>query len=117
MLRTTVPKTPILRSILPVFAYEPENRVQSSLPPFHDPVSVTRIFCGALLFPTVAAFLGARLYKNVPSQLQRTLLGGLTFAVIKGAIKIYHKQHTYIRQCQKKILDFTEDSATQSNRI
>ena len=67
-----------------------------------------RDFCGALFFPTVATFLGATLYKNVPSQFKRTLLGGLTFAAIKGVLKIYHKQHAYIRQCQKQILDYTE---------
>jgi E3 ubiquitin-protein ligase MARCH5 len=44
----------------------------------------------------------------VPSQLQRTILGGLTFVAVKGVLKIYYKQHTYVRQCHRKILDFTE---------
>lgn len=108
-LRVTVPKTPLLRSLMPAFAYQRERRgIQSSIPPITDPISLTRIFCGALFFPTMAAFLGNNLYKNVPSQFKRTILGGITFAVIKGILKIYHKQHSYIRQCQKQILDYTE---------
>ena len=75
-----------------------------------DPISLTRIFCGALFFPTVATFLGASLYKSVPSQFKRTILGGLTFVVVKGLLKIYHKQHQYIRQCQKQIIDIPENN-------
>merc|ERR1719411_1324279 len=108
-LRVTVPKTPVVRSIMPSFAYRPDHTgIQSGIPPMTDPISLTRIFCGALFFPTVATFLGASLYKSVPSQFKRTLLGGLTFAVVKGLLKIYHKQHQYIRQCQKQILDHHE---------
>jgi len=108
-LRVAVPQTPLVRSLMPAFAYQPERRgIQSTIPPRTDPISLTRIFCGALFFPTIATFLGATLYKNVPSQLKRTLLGGLTFAVVKGVLKIYHQQHSYIRQCQKQILDCTE---------
>lgn len=108
-LRMTVPKTPVVRSLMPSFAYQPERRgISSTIPPMSDPISYSRDFCGALFFPTVATFLGATLYKNVPSQFKRTLLGGLTFAAIKGILKIYHKQHAYVRQCQKQILDYTE---------
>jgi hypothetical protein len=104
-----VPKTPLVRSLMPTFAYQPERRaIQSSIPPMTDAISVTRIFCGAIFFPSIATFLGATLFKNVPSQIKRTLFGGLTFAVVKGILKIYHKQHTYVRQCQKQILDFNE---------
>jgi len=108
-LRVTVPKTPVVRSLMPSFAYQPERRgIQSTIPPMSDPISYSRDFCGALFFPTIATFLGATLYKNVPSQLKRTILGGITFAAIKGILKIYHKQHAYIRQCQKQILDYAE---------
>ena len=108
-LRVTVPKTPVVRSLMPAFAFQPERRgIQATLPPMSDPISYSRDFCGALFFPTVATFLGATLYKNVPSQFKRTLLGGLTFAVVKGLLKIYHKQHQYIRTCQKQILDHQE---------
>ena len=108
-LRRYVPLIPLSRYILPAFYNTPERQsLQTSLPPLSDPVSVTRTFCGALFFPTIAAFLGATLFENVPSQLKRTLLGGVTFVVVKGVLKIYHKQHNYIRQCERKILDYKE---------
>jgi len=109
-LRKYIPLVPLSRYILPAFNYAPQRQsLQVSLPPISDPVTVTRTFCGALFFPTIAAFLGSTLYKNVPSQLKRTLLGGFTFVLIKGVLKIYHKQHNYIRQCKRQILDFKED--------
>ena len=44
-----------------------------------DPISVTRTFCGALFFPTVATFLGSSLYPDVQgwqsSDLKIELLG------------------------------------------
>ena len=57
---------------------------------------------------SIAAFLGSALYSGVPSRLRRTLLGGATFIAVKGVLKIYHKQHTYIRQCQRVIVDYNE---------
>ncbi len=89
----------------------------AALPPISDAVSVTRTFCGALFLPSVAAFLGSALYSGVPGRLRRTLLGGATFIVVKGVLKIYHKQHTYIRQCQRVILDYNElpSAAPSSN--
>jgi hypothetical protein len=33
--------------------------------------------------------------------------GGVAFITIKGALKIYHKQQQYVRQSQRKVLDFT----------
>ena len=109
-MRKYVPLVPFSRYILPAFNYAPQRQsLQASLPPISDPITVTRTFCGALFFPTIAAFLGSTLYKNVPSQLKRTLLGGLTLVLVKGVIKIYHKQHNYIRQCKRQILDFKED--------
>ncbi len=137
-LRTTVPKIPLSTFFLPSFAIPPEQRVAAvmnggiaadnrgggqqqqqqqqaaavaaaaALPPISDAVSVTRTFCGALFLPSIAAFLGSALYSGVPSRLRRTLLGGATFIAVKGVLKIYHKQHTYIRQCQRVIVDYNE---------
>ena len=67
------------------------------------PISDSRDFCGALFFPTVATVLGATLYKNVPSQFKRTLLGGLTFAAIKGILKIYCKQHACLSMSEANL--------------
>lgn len=108
-LRRTVPRIPLSKHLLPVFAHVPaRQKIQSTLPPLTDPISVTRTFCGALFFPTVATFLGSSLYPDVQSKLRRTLLGGLTFLTVKGVIKIYHKQHVFVRQGQRKIMDYNE---------
>ena len=110
-LRRYAPQIPLSQYVLPAFNYTPKRQSsQAALPDYADPVSVTRLFCGALFLPTIAAFLGSTLYKEIPSQLKRTLLGGFTFVLVKGVIKIYHKQHNYIRQCKRQILDFKEDS-------
>ena len=109
-LRKYVPLIPLSRYILPAFNYTPEGQsLQATLPPVSDTATITRTFCGAIFFPTIAAFLGSALYENVPSQLKRTILGGFTFIAIKGVLKIYHKQHNYIRQCKRQILDFKEE--------
>jgi len=114
-LRRTVPRIPLSRHILPVFAHVPDrHKIASSLPPLTDPISVTRTFCGALFFPTVATFLGSSLYPDVQSKLRRTLLGGLTFLTVKGVIKIYHKQHVFVRQGQRKIMDYNEMPSSSS---
>lgn len=34
--------------------------------------------------------------------------GGVAFLSIKGAFKIYHKQQRYVRQCQRRIMDYTD---------
>ena len=105
-----MPLIPLSRYILPAFHYTPEGQsLQATLPPVSDAATITRTFCGAIFFPTIAAFLGSALYEHVPSPLKRTIYGGFTFIIIKGALKIYHKQHNYIRQCQRQILDFKEE--------
>ncbi|KAG0431211.1 hypothetical protein HPB47_022008 [Ixodes persulcatus] len=73
--------------------------------PPHDPVSATRLLCGALLLPTVASLLG-RLFFSRQSSLQRSLLGGLAFVALKGAAKIYLKRQQYLRQCRRTVLNF-----------
>jgi E3 ubiquitin-protein ligase MARCH5 len=108
-LRRSVPYLPLSRHLVPAFAHVPERQaIQATLPPLTDPISVTRTFCGALFFPTIATFLGSSLYPDANSKLRKTLLGGLTFLAVKGVLKIYHKQHIYVRQCQREIMDYNE---------
>ena len=65
-LRMAVPRSFLLRNILPIFAESPERpALQSPLPPLTDHVSVTRTFCGALFLPTIASFLGKALFDQV----------------------------------------------------
>ncbi|XP_075216439.1 E3 ubiquitin-protein ligase MARCHF5-like [Lycorma delicatula] len=106
-LRKYSPKLPLLKYILPSFACESEiPRNNSDLPAVSDTVSATRVLCSALLFPSVATVCGKVLFDNIPSNLQRTLLGGIAFIALKGCIKIYYKQLKYVRQNKRKILDF-----------
>lgn len=84
------------------------TRLDDDIPPLHNPVSATRVLCGALLMPTIATLFGKCFFDSVKSNFHKTILGGLTFIAIKGCLKIYHKQQQYIRQCQRKILDYTE---------
>lgn len=86
------------------------TRPDSSVPPVSDPLSATRVLCGALLMPTIANMFGKIFFDSVKSNFHKTLLGGLTFIAVKGCLRIYHKQQQYIRQCQRKILDYTESN-------
>ncbi|XP_046973029.1 E3 ubiquitin-protein ligase MARCHF5 [Vanessa cardui] len=73
-------------------------------------LSPTRIFCSALLLPTISTLIGKMFFRSVQNNLHRTILGGLTYITIKGALKIYHKQMLYIRHSSRKILDYTESN-------
>jgi len=113
-LRAHLPRLQITRFVLPAFASNPESEGSSSaasLPPSSDPVSVTRTFCGALFFPTIATFLGSTLFEEVQSPLKRAAMGGFCFVGAKGVLKIYHKQNQYIRQCKRQILDYNVPSS------
>jgi len=108
-LRIYLPRIPLTPYLLPAFAGEPEREgsgAAASIPPSTDPISITRNFCGALFFPTIATFLGRTLFPETASPLKRAALGGLTFVVVKGVLKVYHKQHLYIRQCRRVLLNY-----------
>ncbi|XP_064599887.1 E3 ubiquitin-protein ligase MARCHF5-like [Liolophura sinensis] len=76
-----------------------------------DPMSATRVLCGALILPTIATIVGKLMYGNVQSNFQRTLLGGIAFITIKGVLKVYYKQQQYLRQINRVVLDFPEEEA------
>ncbi|KAF7403391.1 hypothetical protein HZH68_006185 [Vespula germanica] len=116
LLRRHAYKVPILRHFLPS-SYSDDDRTQSQdIPPMNDPVSATRILCGALLLPTIASICGKIFFESVNSNFQRTLLGGVAFITIKGAFKIYHKQQQYVRQCQRRIMDYTDSNVALYKR-
>ncbi|KAJ8684285.1 hypothetical protein QAD02_020077 [Eretmocerus hayati] len=103
-------KLPLLKRVLKCHCPEDDGARSQDVPPMTDPVSSTRILCGALLLPTIATVCGRILFYSVNSNFQRTLLGGVAFITIKGAFKIYHKQQQYIRQRQRRIMDYTENN-------
>lgn len=73
-----------------------------------DHLSVSRTLCGALIFPSIASLVGRVLFRRVSSNLQRTMLGGLVFVLLKGALKVYFKQQQYIVQANRNILNYPE---------
>ncbi|XP_003492432.1 E3 ubiquitin-protein ligase MARCH5 [Bombus impatiens] len=116
LLRRHAYKVPILRHFLPS-SCSSADRVQSDdLPPMSDPMSATRILCGALLLPSIASICGKIFFESIHSNFQRTLLGGIAFITVKGAFKIYHKQQQYVRQCQRRIMDYTESNVSLYRR-
>lgn len=75
-----------------------------------DTLSTTRVLCGALLLPSISSLIGRVFYSNITNNLHRTLLGGLTFCVVKGIFKIYFKQKQFMRKKQRKIVDYTDEN-------
>lgn len=86
----------------------PAESGQINTPAMSDPLSATRIFCGALFLPTVSAIVGRVFFESIQNNLHRTLIGGLSFIVVKGALKIYFKHKQHARKKQRLILDFTD---------
>lgn len=70
-----------------------------------DTLSATRIFCGAMVMPTVSALVGRMFFESIQNSFHRAIIGGLSFIVVKGGLKMYfqHKQQT--RKKQRQILD------------
>ncbi|KAH8238486.1 hypothetical protein KR032_007656, partial [Drosophila birchii] len=120
VLRAMRSKYNILRK-LPLLHWigEPEvensEEITDSLPPvevnpFADPLNIYRLFCGAMLLPTIATVVGSLLYQRYEDPVQRTILGGVTYIVAKGLLKIYLRQKLYIRNRCRRILDYTDDN-------
>lgn len=58
-----------------IFSYSEEDVTRSQdIPPMSDPVSATRVLCGALLLPTIATICGRIFFESINSNFQRTLL-------------------------------------------
>ncbi|KAM3873774.1 E3 ubiquitin-protein ligase MARCHF5 [Diretmus argenteus] len=83
-------------------------RVPAEGPSAGDHLSVSRTLCGALIFPSIASLVGRLLFQRVSSSLQRTVLGGIAFVVIKGVLKVYFKQQHYFIQANRHILNYPE---------
>uniref|UniRef100_A0A8D0E376 E3 ubiquitin-protein ligase MARCHF5 n=1 Tax=Salvator merianae TaxID=96440 RepID=A0A8D0E376_SALMN len=86
-----------------------ESRYQS------DHLSISRTLCGALVFPTIANLVGRVTFRRVNSSLQRTILGGIAFVAIKGALKVYFRQQQYLIQANRHILNFVENGGTEND--
>lgn len=136
-LNKNIPRVPIVKHLLPTFQVASNcvrpHAQSTETPPFSDPVSATRVLCGALIFPTMAVLFGKLLFHPVRSNLQKTFFvrthsiqqdfvwicnsqiflffcskGGIAFLALKGVLKIYYKQQILIRQRQRRVLDFAK---------
>ncbi|KAM3600262.1 uncharacterized protein V6R79_020343 [Siganus canaliculatus] len=79
-----------------------------------DHLSVSRTLCGALIFPSIASLVGRLLFRRMPSNLQRTVLGGIAFVLIKGALKVYFKQQQFVMQANRQILNYPEGGGDEA---
>lgn len=115
-LRKYCAKIPALSYILPFGSVESDRSAiipgqnNNTNTNRHAHLSPTRIFCSALLLPTISTLIGKLFFRSIQNNLHRTILGGLTYITIKGALKIYHKQMLYIRHSSRIILDYTESN-------
>lgn len=85
-------------------------------PGFNEPLGCTRMICGALLLPTVASLVGKIFFSKLSgSQWRRSLIGGLAFLLIKGALKIYLRKAQYIRYSQRSIKNYVPSKLSRHN--
>ncbi|XP_014680694.1 PREDICTED: E3 ubiquitin-protein ligase MARCH5-like [Priapulus caudatus] len=109
------PHLPLLGHLFPEGAYR-VLAPPDDIPAFSGPLSATRVMCGAMILPTVATICGKMMFNSVQSNLQRTILGGIAFIVLKGAIKLYFKQQNYYRRLNRCIVDFDEGVALRQQQ-
>ncbi|XP_020377767.1 E3 ubiquitin-protein ligase MARCHF5-like [Rhincodon typus] len=105
-------KLQVLSNIFPGLGC-PIPRVPAETSYQSDHMSVSRILCGALVFPTISSMVGKLLFSGVHSNLQRTILGGIAFIAIKGALKVYFRQQQYLIQANRRILNYPEQEDDQ----
>lgn len=83
-------------------------------PGLNEPLNCTRMICGALMLPTISSVVGKLLFSSfTSSQWRRSLLGGLAFLLVKGALKIYLRKSQYVRYCQRTIKNHPAHSKNQ----
>ncbi|KAK3096143.1 hypothetical protein FSP39_023677 [Pinctada imbricata] len=100
-------KIPLINYMFPYGDSGP-LRTPADPPSPSDPICATRILCGALAMPTFAVMFGKMMFGTVKSHTQRTVLGGVAYVALKGALKIYFRQQQYIRQSYRIIKNFSE---------
>jgi len=112
------PKLPLWNYLFPT-EHTLSLRTPADTTPLSDPISATRVLCGALIMPTIATVVGKLMFGSVASNFQRTLLGGIAFIAIKGVLRVYFKQQQYINQAQRRIRNFDEPvhTGTQTSHV
>ncbi|XP_068141433.1 E3 ubiquitin-protein ligase MARCHF5-like [Drosophila tropicalis] len=75
-----------------------------------EPVYAARFFCGAIFLPSFATIVGKLVFNQVPHPVVQTLLGGATYIVIKGILKIYLLQSQYLCKRGRRILNYSNEA-------
>lgn len=83
-------------------------------PGFSHTMNATRLFCSALLLPTIATLIGRLLFPNIRSGVHRAFLGAIILSIVKGFLKIYLRREQFIRQAKRKVLDYDVTLSTSS---
>ena len=68
------------------FISETGLRTPADPAPLRDPVSATRVLCGALILPTIATVVGKMMFGGVSSNFQRTLVVSSLFVAVYNSI-------------------------------
>jgi len=89
-------------------ARESADKVLIGRDSYSDPISSTRLFCGALILPTVSTLVGKFLFPSVDSHFKRTMMGGMVFVLAKGFLRIVIRQQQYIRQSKRTVLNYND---------
>ncbi|GAU92910.1 hypothetical protein RvY_04928 [Ramazzottius varieornatus] len=99
-------------TICPHLFPRPQGEVVSA----EHQTSPSRILCGALLFPTIAVFVGRVFFNTTRPHFRRTVFGGIFYVVVKGIFKIYYKVKHNEQYQKREILDApeTRDADTQA---
>lgn len=85
-------------------------------PSFSEPLGCTRMICGALILPTVSALVGEIFFSRFSgSQWRRSLIGGLAFLLLKGAMKIYLRKSQYARYSSRFIKNYVPSPNRANN--
>ena len=84
---------------------------------FKNSITITRMVCSALLLPSISNLIGNYFFRDVESVLHRTLLGGASFVLLKGLVKIYLRQSQYIKHSNRKILNYHDASSDETQAL
>lgn len=113
-LRSSVRRVPFLQYLLPGFRCSESDGsragVTSTTAVISDPINATRVLCGALSLPTLATLAGRAFFPACSNTLTQTIMGGLSFLVVKGLFKVYYKQQHHVMQSKRIIRDYPHHS-------
>ncbi|VDP40449.1 unnamed protein product [Soboliphyme baturini] len=80
-----------------------------------QPLSPTRVLCGALALPIIASRVGDFWFADVTHcPVRRTLYGGSVFLILKGMFGIYFRYQHLVRNMQRVVLDYEEDKSAET---